>query len=137
MLKKTIKYTDYNGKEREEDFYFGVNKAELTEMEYSEEGGFDKYLTKILKEENAKEIMNTVKRFILKSYGEKSEDGKRFVKSEELSLGFAQTEAYSELFIEICSNPDKATEFILGILPDSIREEIKKEIEKTSNKIDA
>lgn len=130
MIKKTINYIDYNGNKREEDFYFNLTKAELAEMQVSEDGGFDVYLKKILNEKNAKEIIKIFKTIIMKSYGEKSEDGKRFIKSDDISTAFIQTEAYSELFIEVTSNPEKANEFILGMLPTEIREEII----KSSNK---
>lgn len=121
MLKKSIKYTDYNGVERVEDFYFNLSKAEVTEMELSVDGGMSAMLEKIVGSNNNKEIIAMFKQIILKAYGEKSEDGKRFVKSEQLSEGFAQTEAFSELFVELALNEDKAAEFVKGILPGELR----------------
>lgn len=117
MVKKTIKYTDFNGVQREDNFYFNLTKAEIAEMEVSKEGGLGEYIQKITKEQNNKEIMSTFKELILKSYGVKSEDGLRFIKSEKLSEEFAQTEAYSELFIELATNAESASEFINNIVP--------------------
>lgn len=121
MLKKSIKYTDYNGVERVEDFYFNLSKAEVAEMELSVDGGMSAMLQKIVESNNNKEILAMFKQIILKAYGEKSEDGKRFVKNEKLSEGFAQTEAFSELFVELALNEDKAAEFVKGILPGELR----------------
>ena len=120
MLKKTIKYTDYNGVEREEDFYFNLSKAEVTEMELSKEGGMSEYIKKISAAQNAPELIKLFKEIITKSYGEKSLDGKRFIKNKELTEAFTQTEAYSELFVELASNADEAVKFINGIMPKNV-----------------
>ena len=121
MLKKTIKYTDYDGNEREEDFYFNLSKAEVTEMELSKEGGMSEYIKKISAAQNAPELIKLFKEIIIKSYGEKSLDGKRFIKNKELTEAFIQTEAYSELFIELASNADEAAKFINGIMPKNMK----------------
>lgn len=120
MLKKTIKYTDYDGNEREEDFYFNLSKAEVTEMELSKEGGMSEYIKKISAAQNAPELIKLFKDIITKSYGEKSLDGKRFIKNKELTEAFTQTEAYSELFVELASNADEAVKFINGIMPKNM-----------------
>ena len=120
MLKKTIKYTDYDGNEREEDFYFNLSKAEITEMELSKEGGMSEYIKKISATQNAPELIKLFKEIITKSYGEKSLDGKRFIKNKELTEAFIQTEAYSELFVELASNADEAVKFINGIMPKNM-----------------
>ena len=117
MLKKTIAYTDYEGNERKEDFYFNLTKAEILEMELSTTGGLDKLVDKIVKERDGKKIVEIFKEIILKSYGEKSLDGKRFIKNQELTEAFMQTEAYSELFVELATNAEVAAEFINGIVP--------------------
>ena len=101
MLKKSIKYTDYNGVERVEDFYFNLSKAEVAEMELSVDGGMSAMLERIVESKNNKEIVGMFKEIILKAYGEKSEDGKRFIKNKELAEGFAQTEAFSELLLNL------------------------------------
>lgn len=120
MLKKTIKYVDYNGETREEDFYFNLSKAEVTEMELSKEGGMSEYIKKISAAQNAPELIKLFKEIITKSYGEKSLDGKRFIKNKELTEAFTQTEAYSELFVELASNADEAVKFINGIMPKNM-----------------
>jgi hypothetical protein len=117
MLKKTITYVDYDGKERTEDFYFNLTKAEVTEMEMSTQGGMATTLKKIVEEQDPKRIIEIFKDLILKAYGEKSPDGKRFVKSQELRDAFSQTEAYSELFMELATNADSAAIFVNGIIP--------------------
>ena len=130
MLKKTITYTDYNDIERTEDFYFNLNKAELTEMELSTKGGMSSLLSDIVNSHNVEKLISIFKQIILKSYGEKSEDGRRFIKTDELSKAFEQTEAYSELFIELATNTDSAIAFMNGIMPSSVDKITKEEVEK-------
>ena len=125
MLKETIKYTDYNGVAREEDFYFNLTKAEIMEMELSTSGGLVEMIEKIVKTQDHPSIVKIFKELVLKAYGEKSPDGKRFIKSEELSTAFAQTEAYSELFMKLATNADAASKFVNGIIP-SVEGEQKK-----------
>jgi hypothetical protein len=120
MLKKTVTYVDYNGMERTEDFYFNLSKAEVAEMELSVEGGFSKMLEEIVACKDNVRIVNIFKQMVLKAYGEKSADGRRFVKSEEISQAFAQTEAYSEIFMELALNTDAAAAFVNGIMPANI-----------------
>lgn len=127
MLKKTITYTDYDGNERTEDYYFNLSKAELLEMEMSTNGGLEKFCQKIIAEKDTKRMMEMWKELILKSYGEKSLDGKRFIKSQELVDSFTQTEAYSELFMELASNADTAAAFVKGIIPKNLLAQIEKE----------
>ncbi len=117
MLKKTITYTDYDGNERIEDFYFNLSKAEVAEMEMSEYGGLSNLLKKIVQEKDTKRIIEMFKDLILRAYGEKSPDGKRFVKNQELRDAFVQTEAYSELFMELAGNAEAAAAFVNGITP--------------------
>lgn len=117
MLKKTITYTDYNGIERTEDFYFNLSKAEVTEMELSMDGGLTHMLETIIAAKDGAKIMATFKDIILKAYGEKSPDGRRFIKSKEISEAFSQTEAYSEIFMELALNEQAATQFVNGIIP--------------------
>jgi hypothetical protein len=117
MLKKTIKYVDFDGNERTEDFHFNLTKAEVTEMELSTQGGLVKMLEKIVAEQDSKRIIEIFKDLILKSYGEKSPDGKRFIKNQELRDAFSQTEAYSELFMTLATNAEESAAFINGIVP--------------------
>ena len=117
MLKKTIAYTDYNGVERKEDFYFNLSKAEILEMEMSTVGGLAEMINKIVTTQDAPAIIKIFKELILKAYGEKSADGKLFIKSKELSNAFSQTEAYSVLFMELATDADAASKFVNGIVP--------------------
>lgn len=126
MLKKTIKYTDYNGTDREETFYFNLTKAEIMEMEMGTVGGFAEMVQNIVNAQDTPSLIKIFKDLILRSYGEKSPDGRRIIKSDEISAAFAQTEAYSELFMELATDADKASEFINGIVPADIAAEAKK-----------
>lgn len=117
MLKKTVTYTDYNGVERTEDFYFNLTKAEITEMELSTAGGFAEMLQKVVAAQDAPSIIKVFKDLVLKAYGEKSPDGKRFMKSEEISTAFSQTEAYSQIFMEFATDSKAAAAFVNGIVP--------------------
>ena len=120
MLKKTVTYVDYNGMERTEDFYFNLTKAEVAEMELSVQGGFSKMLEEIVASKDNVQIVNLFKQMVLKSYGEKSPDGRRFMKSEEITQAFAQTEAYSEIFMELALDEKKAADFVNGIMPANL-----------------
>ena len=120
MLKKTVTYVDYNGVERTEDFYFNLSKAEVAEMELSVEGGFSKMLEEIVKSNDNVRIVELFKQMVLKAYGEKSADGKRFVKSKELSEAFSQTEAYCEIFMELALDEKAAAAFVNGIMPANL-----------------
>lgn len=124
MIKKTITYTDYNGVERKEDFYFNLSRAELAEMELTTPGGMGAMLNRLIESHEDTEIVRIFKKLILSSYGEKSPDGKRFVKSEALSNAFTQTEAYSKLFMELASDSKAASEFVRGIVPSDIQNEL-------------
>ena len=117
MIKKTISYTDYNGNERTEDYWFNLSKAEVMEMEMSTTGGLAERIQKIVSAQDAPSIIKIFKELVLKAYGEKSADGKRFIKSEELSTAFSQTEAYSNLFMELATDSDAAAKFVNGIIP--------------------
>ena len=124
MLKKIITYTDYNGVERTETFYFNLSKAELMEMELGVTGGMTEMLDKIIAAKDAPSLMKTFKEMIMKAYGVKSDDGKRLIKSEELSIAFTQTEAYSVLFMELITDDKAAADFVNGIIPNEIQTEV-------------
>lgn len=119
MLKKTITYTDYNGVERTEDFYFNLTKSEVMEMEMTTTGGLAEKITKVISTKDAKSIITIFKDLILKAYGEKSEDGKRFMKNDEIKTAFSETEAYSILFMELATDANAAANFVNGIVPVS------------------
>ena len=131
MLKKTIAYTDYNGVERKEDFYFNLSKAEIMEMEMSTSGGLTEMISKIVAAQDTPAIIKLFKDLVLRAYGEKSLDGKRFVKIDEngipLSRAFSQTEAYSVLFMELATDAEAASEFVNGIVPADVSKAAKEE----------
>lgn len=129
MLKKTVTYRDYNDVERTEDFYFNLSKAELLEMELGTSGGLAEMIRKIVAAQDAPAIIKVFKELVLKAYGEKSADGKRFIKSEELSEAFSQTEAYSQIFMELATDDNKAAEFVNGIVPAGMSEAANNAIE--------
>ena len=129
MLKKTITYTDYNGVERTEDFYFYLSKADLMEMEMGTAGGFAEMIQKVVNAQDAPAIIKIFKDLILKAYGEKSADGKRFIKNDELRDAFSQTEAYSQLFMELATDSDAAAKFVNGIMPADVSEKIQNNAE--------
>lgn len=117
MLKKTITFTDFNGVQRTEDFYFNLTNAELTELEMSKSGGMTAYIERISKTKSAPELIKMFKEIILLAYGVKSDDGRRFIKNQEVRDEFAQTEAYSMLFMELATDYDAVAKFIQGVLP--------------------
>lgn len=125
MIKKTIEYVDYNGENRKEEFYFNLSKAEVMEMEMSKNGGLSEYIQRIVKSSDNAAIIALFKEIICKAYGEKSLDGKRFIKNKELTEAFVQTEAYSELFMELATNADEAAAFVNGIIPKNMNVEKK------------
>lgn len=118
MRKETITYTDYNNVTRTEDFFFNLNEAELTALQYGVDGGLKEMLERIVKSNDNKQIMACFHELIAKSYGEKSPDGRRFVKSKELSEAFMQTEAYNELMLRFMTDANYSAEFINDVLAD-------------------
>lgn len=132
MLKKTVKYVDYNGNERVEDFYFNLSKAELSDMNWSTAGGLGQMLQDIISAQDIPKIAAIFKDIVLRSYGVKSADGRRFIKSKELSTEFSQTEAYSIIYMELANDEKMAAAFINGIVPDDVKTEVE---EKTASKV--
>lgn len=126
MLKKTIKYVDFNGDEVVEDYFFHLSKAELIELEMSHAGGVSESLKEIVASEDGKAIIAEFKNIILSSYGVRSEDGKRFIKNPALRHDFESSEAYSTLFVELVTNADAAAQFINGVIPNDMAEEVAK-----------
>lgn len=138
MLKKTITYTDFDGNERKEDFYFNLTKAEITEMEMSIDGGFAAMLQKVVDAKDGRRIISLFKELVLKAYGVKSDDGKRFIKNDEVRDAFVQTQAYSDIFMSLATDADVASEFVKGIMPADIAAQISDEdIKKEQPKIEA
>lgn len=128
MLKKTITYTDFNGDEVSEDFFFHLSKAELITLELSHKGGLSEALKRIIEAEDGKTLIAEFRNILLSSYGVRSEDGKRFIKNQELRDNFESTEAYSTIFMELLLNTDFAIEFVNGVIPQNMEEELAKVI---------
>lgn len=126
MLAKKIKYTDYNGVEREEVFYFNITKAELMTQNLMTPGGLETKIKRIINSKDVPELTKYIQDIIKDSYGVKSDDGVRFIKSKELSEMFMQTEAYSVLFMEMVTDNKKASDFVNGILPKDLVEQAEK-----------
>lgn len=136
MLVKKIKYEDFRGETREDEFLFNMNKAEVF-MWLTCNGGYtlDELLRKLQKDARGKDIMQIFESLILQAYGEISVDGLRFEKSEELSKKFKETNAYAELFVELVTDAKKAGEFITEIIPKNIADEIDKIIDENPDAI--
>lgn len=132
MLVKTITYTDFNGNERTEDFYFNLTEADVTKMEMSVNGGYSAMLRRVSNSQDAPVIRDTFERFIIDSYGEKSPDGREFYKSPEIAKRFMATEAYSVLFMELCTDAKAAAEFVNGVLPKEAAKNMPQNLEDAS-----
>jgi hypothetical protein len=125
MLTKTVKTTDFDGNEFEETLYFNLTESELMELELSTEGGFTKMIQQCANKNNVPAMVKAFKDILLKSYGEKSADGRRFIKSPELTADFLNSAAYDAIFIELVTDADAASAFINGVVPKKISEKAK------------
>ena len=130
MLKKTTTYVDYNGLERTEDYYFNLNEAELMEWEMGTTGGLVEMIKKITASHDMSAIIKLFKELVLKSYGEKSADGKHFEKSEKISEAFSHTPAYPIIFMELATDAKAAADFVNGIVPAKLSKKLE---EQTKN----
>lgn len=117
MIKKTVNYVDFNGENQVEDIYFNLTKAELTEMELSQEGGLAAHITKIQEATDTKQLIELFKGILVKAVGRRSADGKRFIKNDDIREEFLSSEAYSTIFMELAFDADAAVEFITGVMP--------------------
>lgn len=125
MLKKLIKYTDFDGNEREEEFWFNLSKADLARLEYSREGGMEAVVRRLQNRLSGPEVYKIFEEIVLGAYGEKSDDGRRFIKSPELSKAFSETPAYDELLTDILSSEENMANFIYALLPEDMKEQAK------------
>lgn len=128
MIKETVTYTDFNGVERTETFYFHFSKAELLEMEMSVEGGFTERIQRIIDAKDQVTLIKVIKNFVLDAYGVKSPDGKRFQKNDEIRTAFLECPAYSEIFMKLATDDVAAAEFVKGVVPDDMKEQIAKDL---------
>lgn len=128
MYKMTLSYEDFDGNARTEDFYFNLTKAEIQQMAYSVDGGLDNLIKKIVQTRDYSKLVALIKDLILKSYGEKSPDGRRFDKSEDIVKGFSQTQAFSDIYMELSSDDKKLLEFVKGVIPKDVAVEAEKQL---------
>lgn len=138
MIKKTVEYTDFDGNKRKEDFYFHLTEAEVADWELSIEGGLSKMLVNIIKSNDVRKIIPIYKEILIKSYGVKSPDGRRFIKNDEVREDFVQTQAFSDLYMKLATDADEGSEFIKGVMP-KIDESMFKNVDsiiESSNDVD-
>ena len=134
MIKKTVTYIDYNEVERTETFYFHYTEAEILDMEMSEEGSFADRIQRIIDAKDKTALMKLIKKFVIDAYGVKSEDGKRFMKNDELKTAFLECPAYSDIFMDMVTNDEAAAEFVNGVIPSTMKDRVAKLTNgKTSN----
>lgn len=126
MFKYTATYTDFNGITRTEDFYFNITKAELAELQMTTAGGMKEKLERIINANDLPTLITMFKDIMLMAYGVKSDDGKRFKKSPEITADFVSTQAYSDLYMRLATDDEFASNFILKVVPNDIAEEAKK-----------
>ena len=121
MIKWPIKYVDYNGNTVTENFYFHLNKAELVKMQFNANGGYSQFIERVTNQRDLKALGDEFENIVLSAYGEKSDDGRTFRKSDEIRENFKYSEAYSELFMELITDSDKAIAFVKGVLPKDLQ----------------
>ena len=127
MYNKTVTYKDYKGNTRTEDFYFNLNKAELVELELSTKGGLTVLMDRIIAAQDNVTLFKIFKDLVSKSYGVLSDDGRKFVKNQEVLDDFMQTEAYSIIFSELATNAEAAAEFFNNVIPQNLAKELAEE----------
>ena len=117
MLKITETYEDFNGLQRTEDFYFNLTEADLMEMELSTSGGLAETIQRIVAAQDGPAIIKIFKDLVLRAYGVKSADGRLHIKNDQVREEFAQTLAYSNIFMRLATDADEAAKFVNGIMP--------------------
>lgn len=134
MIKRTVTYEDYNGEKRTETFYFHYTEAEILDMEMSEEGSFAERIQRIIDAKDKTALMKLIKKFVIDAYGVKSEDGKRFMKNDEVKAAFLESPAYSDIFMDMVTNDEIAAEFVNGVIPNTMKDRVAKlAIKKSDN----
>ena len=124
MIKKTITYVDFNDVERTETFYFNYSKAELLEMEMTTEGGFVERVQRIIDAKDSGSLVKLWKKFVIDAYGVKSDDGRRFMKNDEIRAAFVECPAYSTIFMELATDDVAGAEFVKGVVPADMAKQI-------------
>lgn len=129
MFSDTIEYTDFDGNPRKETLYFNISSAEAIDLEMKYPGGYVNKLRRDIDRQDNAEIMQDYKDFIHLSYGIKSDDGRRFIKSPEIYEEFVSTEAYTEFYLKFLGDPDYALKFIVNTFPTDKTGKSKQELE--------
>ena len=124
MIKKTVTYKDLNGKERTETFYFHYFESEIMDMEMSEEGGLAERIQRIIDAKDQASLLKVIKKFVIDAYGIKSDDGRRFNKSQEVKDAFVECPAYSKIYMELLTNDELAAEFVNKVVPENMAEQL-------------
>jgi hypothetical protein len=124
MIKKTVTYKDLNGNDRTESFYFHFYESEILEMEMSVEGGFAERIQRIIDAKDQPSLIREIKKFVLNAYGVKSDDGKRFIKNDDVKAAFVQSPAYSKIFMELVMDDKVASEFVKGVVPAEMSDRV-------------
>lgn len=124
MFSREFEYTGYDGQPKKDTYWFNLTEAELYEIDLSSIRGFTGEMTKLLKEERTKEIVDSFKGIILGAVGSVSADGRKFIKNEEIKEDFYRSKAYSQLFVELVSSGEKLAEFLRAAIPDEIRQKM-------------
>lgn len=134
MLKRDITYENFDGEKVTEPFYFNLTKTELLEMQIDYEGGMEALIKQIIRTEDIKSLVGLFKKVVLASYGVRSDDGKRFIKNDQLREEFTQMAAFDALFMELATDEGAAATFVIGVVPQGMKEEIEKEAAKQTEK---
>lgn len=137
MRKETIKYSDFDGTNREEIFYFNLTRAECVALHMQTTGGLPAVLEKIVKANDIGTIYATFEDLLGRSYGVKSDDGRRLMKGKdgELFLAFKETNAYDELMCKLISIPGYSADFFSEVIPAEALEELSNTIDKNASAI--
>ena len=133
MIKRTVTYEDYNGEKRTETFYFHFTEAEILDMEMSTEGGFAERIQRIIDAKDQSALMKLIKKFVIDAYGVKSDDGKRFIKNDEVKAAFLECPAYSDIFMDMVTDDKLAAEFVNGVVPKNMKNRFAEIAGKKSN----
>lgn len=132
MIKKTVTYKDLNGKERTETFYFHYFESEIMDMEMSEEGGLAERIQRIIDAKDQASLLKVIKKFVVDAYGVKSDDGRRFIKSQEVKDAFVECPAYSKIYMELLTNDELAAEFVNKVVPEDMAAQLAEIVAKKS-----
>lgn len=127
MIKKTVTYKDFNDEEQTDELLFHMSKADLIQLQMEEGGdGFGEYIQQITDAEDSAEVWRIFKKILKMSFGKKSPDGKRFIKTDEQWDEFTSSEAYSTLVMDLMSDPNAMAEFITKLVPQDLDADVAK-----------